>query len=119
MSEELKMAIVAVRRHGLEPFEKVVAAMPQSLIGPAYARWVRRQARVTAEVCERLRKQGATIDVSQKEVRIVFGGIEARSYLGLLQALVNWRSKAAKQMRAYNRADLNVAVVAPVLGDPV
>ena len=37
MSEELKMAIVAVRRHGLEPFDKVAAHVSTSkarTIGP-------------------------------------------------------------------------------------
>jgi len=105
MSEELKMAIVAVRRHGLEPFEKVAAAMPAKLCGPAYARWVQRQARVAEQCAARLRKAGAVIDFPAGADRIDLGGIEAMSTLGLYQALRNWSAKARKVMRAYNRGD--------------
>lgn len=105
MSEELKMAIVAVRRHGLEPFEKVAAAMPAQLSGPAYARWVSRQARETDRASTRIAKAGAVIHLSDREARISFAGIEAMSTLGFYQALTNWSAKARKVMREFNRGD--------------
>jgi hypothetical protein len=105
MSEELKMAIVAVRRHGLEPFEKVAAAMPAKLCGPAYARWVERQAREADRASTRIAKAGAVIHLSDSVTKIDFAGIQAMSTLGLYQALRNWSAKARKVMRAYNRGD--------------
>ena len=103
MSEELKMAIVEVRRHGLEPFDKVARAIPARLSGPAYSRWVERQARVAEQSSASLRKAGAVIDFPAGADRIAFGGIEAMSTLGLYQALKNWNAKARKAMREYNR----------------
>ena len=114
MSEELKMAIVAVRRHGLEPFSKVTKAMPQSLVGRSYSRWVDRQARVTVEVAEKLRKAGAQIELSERQALVSFGGVEARSFLGFHQALVNWHSKAQKAMRPYNQLACRHRPFAPV-----
>ncbi len=105
MSEELKMAIVAVRRHGLEPFDKVAAALPAKLAGPAYARWVQRQAREVDRVSKRLTKAGAAIELTDRLTTIDFGGIEASSMLGLYQALKNWSAKARSRMRAYNRGE--------------
>ena len=99
------MAIVAVRRHGLEPFDKVAAALPAELAGAPYARWVPLQARVAEHCSARLRKAGAVIDFPGGADRIAFGGIEAMSTLGLYQALKNWDAKARKAMRAYNRGD--------------
>ena len=105
MSEDLKMAIVAVRRHGLDPFDRIAVAMPTRLTGRAYARWIERQARATEQVAERLSTAGASIDLSDRATRIAFAGIEALSTLGLYQALKNWNGKARKRMREYNRGD--------------
>tara|TARA_B100000678_G_scaffold144002_1_gene120246 strand:- start:29 stop:352 length:324 start_codon:yes stop_codon:yes gene_type:complete len=105
MSEELKMAIVEVRRHGLEPFERVARAMPGNLTGRAYSRWVERQAREAGRVSTRLAKAGAAVQLTDRLATIDFGGIEASSMLGLYQALNNWSAKARSRMRAYNRGD--------------
>tara|TARA_B100001179_G_C18317343_1_gene286492 strand:+ start:168 stop:491 length:324 start_codon:yes stop_codon:yes gene_type:complete len=103
MSEELKMAIAAVQRHGLEPFEKVARAIPATLSGRAYERWIERQARETARASARLTKSGAVIEITDRAALITIAGIEAMSTLGFYQALKNWNGKACKAMRAFNR----------------